>query len=253
MIKSDVANAFKHELRTLQRDNEFLEALPHVTRRSRLNDSLHDVAAFALSNENVEQEIRDQIEYFRNKLVTFEWKVFSWDEPSDLISRLAKYGFEVGDLEKLVVFSLAEGIEQFKTTCKVQRVDRLDQLSDFRSVAERVFRKDYGLTAKELESAIHKGDETVLGYIAYVEGIPAGIGRMYTHPRSSFAGLYGGGTLEEFRGRGVYQSMIAARAVEALRLGAQYLQVDALPTSLPILQKMGFEVIADTWPCELSP
>ena len=45
--------------------------------------------------------------------------------------------------------------------------------------------------------------------------------------------------------------MVAARARDAVRLGAEYLIVDALPTSRPILERLGFVHLTDTWPCTL--
>jgi hypothetical protein len=90
----------------------------------------------------------------------------------------------------------------------------------------------------------------VRGYIAYADDQPVSIGRLYTHPDSIFGGLYGGGTLAAFRGRGFYRALVAARARDAIAAGAAYLIVDALPTSRPILQKLGFQWLTDTWPCE---
>lgn len=76
------------------------------------------------------------------------------------------------------------------------------------------------------------------------------MGRLYINSASAFAGLYGGATLAAYRGRGFYRTLVAARARDATAAGARYLRVDALPTSRPILERMGFFWIADTWPCE---
>jgi len=46
---------------------------------------------------------------------------------------------------------------------------------------------------------------------------------------------------------------LAARARDAIALGAKFLLVDALPTSRPILERLGFEQLAQTWPCEWTP
>ncbi|MDB5295009.1 MAG: acetyltransferase, partial [Phycisphaerales bacterium] len=78
-------------------------------------------------------------------------------------------------------------------------------------------------------------------------------GRLYTHPASAFAGLYGGGVRPAYRGRGFYRAVVAARARDAVAAGARYLQVDALPTSRPILERMGFAKVTETWPCEWRP
>ena len=63
-------------------------------------------------------------------------------------------------------------------------------------------------------------------------------------PDRAFAGLYGGGTDPVWRGRGVYRAVVAARAAEARARSVRYLTVDALETSRPILQRLGFEPLA---------
>ena len=90
------------------------------------------------------------------------------------------------------------------------------------------------------------------GYIVIEGSIAASIGRLYSDPQSAFGGLYGGGTLERYRGRGLYRATVAARARDAMNLGARYLIVDALPTSRPILENLGFVRLTDTWPCTLN-
>ena len=60
-------------------------------------------------------------------------------------------------------------------------------------------------------------------------------------PGRAFAGLYGGSTVPEYQGRGVYRALVAARAAEARRWGHRYLTVDARESSRPILQRLGFQ------------
>ena len=38
-----------------------------------------------------------------------------------------------------------------------------------------------------------------------------------------------------------------------MELGARYLSVDALPTSRPILERLGFVRLTDSWPCTWRP
>src|SRR5262249_23118465 len=45
----------------------------------------------------------------------------------------------------------------------------------------------------------------------------------------------------------------ATRARDAIASGAKFLLVDALPASRPILERLGFEHLTDTWPCEWKP
>ena len=89
--------------------------------------------------------------------------------------------------------------------------------------------------------------------LAWHGGRAVSVGRLETHPDGMFAGLYGGGTLASHRGRGFYRAMVAARARDAIELGARYLMVDALPTSRPILERLGFVRLTDSWPCIWRP
>ncbi len=131
----------------------------------------------------------------------------------------------------------------------VKRITRPEQIEDYRSVAEETLGKDYGLTSQHLADALANGSTQRIGYIAYDGEKPVSIGRLITHPLSAFGGLYGGTTHEQYRGRGFYRAMVAARAADAIRLGARYLLVDALPTSRPILERIGFVRLTETIPC----
>ena len=73
------------------------------------------------------------------------------------------------------------------------------------------------------------------------------------YPNRTFADLWGGGTLPEYRRRGVYGALVSVRAAEARQCGVQYLTVDALPTSQPILERIGFERLTTTTPYTLEP
>jgi GNAT superfamily N-acetyltransferase len=55
-------------------------------------------------------------------------------------------------------------------------------------------------------------------------------------------------TLPEFRGRGLYKATVARRAELARERGYRWLYVDALPTSRPILECLGFVKLTTTTP-----
>ncbi|MCA9986957.1 MAG: GNAT family N-acetyltransferase, partial [Anaerolineales bacterium] len=67
---------------------------------------------------------------------------------------------------------------------------------------------------------------------------------------SQFASLWGGSTIERYRRQGLYTALLAARAQEARGRGVRYLTVDASPMSRPILEKLGFQFIAYSFPCK---
>jgi GNAT superfamily N-acetyltransferase len=72
-------------------------------------------------------------------------------------------------------------------------------------------------------------------------------------PGTQFAGLWGGGTLSEWRGRGIYRALVSRRAQLAAARDFRYLQVDASSNSAPILRRLGFQPIATTTPYVWTP
>jgi GNAT superfamily N-acetyltransferase len=135
----------------------------------------------------------------------------------------------------------------------VDRVSDAAQIPLFRSAAEEIFGKVYDRTIREIAERLRNGSTQQLAYIAIEGAAAVSIGRLYTHPQSAFGGLYGGGTRRSHRGRGYYRAVVAARVRKASELGARYLLVDALPTSRPILERLGFVQITQTWPCTWRP
>ena len=84
--------------------------------------------------------------------------------------------------------------------------------------------------------------------VACVDGEPVSGGRVDLEPGVEFAGLFGGVTVPEHRGRGLYGATVARRAEIARDRGYRWLYVDALPTSRPILERLGFVRLTTTTP-----
>lgn len=251
MDQKEVLTRYQQELRTLTWRNEVLTALPHVTRRCAIEGESNMVTAFNLHEAMVDEVIQEEIAHFEALGQGFEWKVFSFDAPANLRERLEAAGAEVGEKEIVLMYDLADGLPEnlLEVGNRAREVRTTDDLAGYRLVAEAVFEKDYTFTTTELERALREGYRSHVAFTAYADGQPVSIGRVYTHPESAFAGFYGGGTLPAFRHRGHYREVVAARAQFAIERGARFLQVDAMPTSLPTLVKLGFIPVAETWPC----
>jgi predicted GNAT family acetyltransferase len=67
-------------------------------------------------------------------------------------------------------------------------------------------------------------------------------------PGTEFAGIWGGATLPEWRGRGIYRALTAARARSALRLGRTLIHSDSTEASRPILERSGMVKVSTTTP-----
>jgi GNAT superfamily N-acetyltransferase len=158
-----------------------------------------------------------------------EWKYYSHDGP-ELRERLLAAGLEPEEEETLVVAeaaSIAPAPEDVEL-----RLAR----EDFDEIAARVFGLRYGLPAN------------AVAVVAYVDELPVSGGRVDFEEGVEFAGLYGGITLPEYRGRGLYRATVQKRAELARERGYRWLYSDALPTSRPILERLGFAAVTTTTP-----
>ena len=183
------------ERRTGVLDGDEVEVLPLITRTHSADRSRRSVCFSALSEDNADENIAEQVGYFRSHPGEVEWKAYAHDTPPDLLQRLQRDGFDVGPHEAVLVLDLQTPPRWVHEPLahRVVRVERLDQLPFFREVAARVFNCDWSLISNELSRAIRSGSTDHVGYIAFDNDIPAAIGRLYTRSKSMFGGHAHGG------------------------------------------------------------
>jgi predicted N-acetyltransferase YhbS len=85
-------------------------------------------------------------------------------------------------------------------------------------------------------------------WVAEADGQVVSAGRLEPVPGTSFAGIWGGSTLPEWRRRGIYRALTAERARSALRLGKTLINSDSTEYSRPILERYGFLKVSTTTP-----
>ena len=107
---------------------------------------------------------------------------------------------------------------------------------EFDELAARVFGRRFALPEK------------AMAVVAVADGRPVSGGRVDFEDGVEFAGIFGGITLPEYRGRGLYRATVAKRAELARERGYRWLYSDALPTSRPILERLGFVPLTTTTP-----
>ena len=176
-----------------------------------------------------------------------EWKVYGHDTPADLGSRLAAAGFEPDEPETLMVFDLAAPPRAGDATAEPRGVD-IRRVTDAAGLADLIAAGSAAFGRSETEQMARIGrelsarlDDPALSlYVAYAAGRPVAGARLVCPHARSFAGLWGGGTIPEYRGRGIDRALVHARAEEARRRGYRYLRVDARETSRPILERLEF-------------
>lgn len=182
---------------------------------------------------------------------TLEWKLYAHDRPGDLGARLRNAGFEPQPLETLVVLDLERELEPqpLPSGVTIRSVDDRAGLADVGRVEIQAFGQDYSSRNEEFLARMQFG--TVRFFVAYSDNEPVSAARLEMPKSGDFAGLFGGGTAPEFRHRGIYRALVARRAGIAREHGYRYLTVDAMPTSLPILRRLGFvpltTILAWSW------
>lgn len=211
-----------------------------------------------LSQENADAAIATQIAFFRNLGHGFEWKHFSHDEPADLADRLKEAGFEAGEPETLTIFDLSQPFEAPKPDVGIV-VDKLDNQASIRNAISRVNEAVYGdrtfagWIADTIAEEWRADSDAVQIYAAHSAEEFLSVGWMRHRRGDAFGGLFGGSTLEAWRGRGLYSALVAARVEEAKLRDCAFLTVDCSPMSLPILERRGFRPLSTITPHMWSP
>ena len=202
--------------------------------------------------------IAEQVRYFAGRGEQFEWKLYSYDQPPDLGQRLLAAGFVAEDTEALMVADAAEIAGSAGAGGALPAGVRLVPVTDeagLEAVAEvhdRVFGADPQLRGA-LTAQLRNSPDTVAIVVAMAGDEPVSSARVEFGAGTDFAGLWGGGTLPRWRGRGIYRALVGYRARLAVARGYRYLQVDASPESRPILERLGFACLAETTPYVWSP
>ncbi len=207
----------------------------------------------------LDQLIARQRDWFAARGEAVEWKTRSHDEPADLCERLLAAGFVPEDRETVVVARVEDVVGHVPPPAglTVHEVVTDDDMRRIAAMEEQVWQADQGWLADELIAMQAVEPRQTFVFVAETEDPAApeivSAGWLTLTRGTQFAGLWGGSTLEPWRGRGLYRALVAARARVAAGHGVRYLQVDASDDSRPILERLGFVPITTTTPYVWTP
>ncbi|WP_411086474.1 GNAT family N-acetyltransferase [Streptomyces sp. 061-3] len=247
---------FDHEMREHARPDGpgvRVERTADVVRQVGAADDWNGVVWSApdLDAVRADAAIAAQVERFTALgLDEFEWKLYAHDRPADLGQRLRAAGFVAEEPETLLVAPVAD----LPTTVELPEGVRLRTVTDAADVElmarahERAFGSDWSGLRHQVLARLTEAPDSFVGVLAMVGDEPVSSARMEMYPGTGFAGLWGGGTVEPWRGKGIYRALVAFRAAIAAERGYTYLQVDATDQSRPILQRLGFTALSTTTP-----
>jgi len=203
----------------------------------------------------LDELIARQVSAFSADGERFEWKLHGHDVPDDLPARLRAAGFLPEETETVVIAPVAavaaeprppEGVTLREVTSR----------ADFERIAaleSAVWDEDNSGFADFLQEERDAGPDALVIVVAEAEDAVVSAAWMRFPTATEFATFWGGATLEAWRGRGIYRSLVAYRANLAAMRGCRYVEVDASDDSRPILERLGFVPVTTTTPYIWSP
>ncbi|TQK51662.1 acetyltransferase (GNAT) family protein [Streptomyces sp. SLBN-118] len=226
------------------------ERIGDVVRQVGAEGDWNGIVWSGLDPATADTAIARQVRYFTALGRDFEWKLYGYDQPHDLGTRLRAAGFTPGPEETVMVAETRD----LPTAVQLPDGIRLETVTDAAGVEllvdvhEQAFGAGGARLREQLIAQLAQTPDTVLMTVAMAGDRPVCGARMELHPGTGFAGLWGGGTVADWRGRGIYRALIAHRARVAAANGCRFLQVDASDQSRPILQRLGFAALSTTTP-----
>lgn len=209
----------------------------------------------SLAGHDVDQLIAETVAHYRDATAEtdVEWKSRGHDEPADLDRRLRAQGFEPDEVETVMIGAatdlVAAGDDPGGVT--VRRAGVGGDIHGDTVAAMALQAEVFGHGAGDVEGmleCLRDPSGTTQLWLAEADGQVVAAGRLELVPGTQFGGLWGGAAREQYRGRGIYRALTAARAQAALQLGYTLLQSDCTAMSRPILQRAGLVAVTTTTP-----
>jgi ribosomal protein S18 acetylase RimI-like enzyme len=208
-----------------------------------------------VTGAELDRLIARQRDYFRARGQGVEWKLRAHDRPADLPERLVAAGFVAQEPSTVLLGHAGEIAAEpvLPDGVVLRRTTATEDLRRFADLQTEVFGVDCSWVAADLGARVSAAPEQFTVLVAEAGGRLVCGAFVDFCPGTDFAALLGGATLPDWRGRGLYRAMIAARAGEAVARGFRLLHVDASPASGPILRRCGFHAITTSTHYEWTP
>lgn len=165
-------------------------------------------------------------------------------DPS-LLELTKQRGYGIAELNNVLVRKLDPGEKFPARTGFTIRTGKPEEALAFSSILRRCFFPDGGEPAgfDEMLSPMFAFPGS-LTFVAEIDGQPVATGAGLTIPEHKIVGLYGAGTLNDYRGRGLQSAMLERRIQVAAAAGCEYAVIVTLggTTSQRNAERLGFRV-----------
>ena len=205
---------------------------------------------------DLDRLIEETVAHFEGgtDVASFEWKSRGHDRPDDLGARLVAHGLVAEPLETVMIgeASLLAADVPSADGVVVRRAgdggDLVEDITRMLAAQEAVFGGDRGPSLDDALAELDGGgSEYWLAEVVDRREVVAA-GRLTVVPGTTFAGVWGGSVLPQWRGRGIYRALVAARASAALARGVHLIHSDCTDMSRPILERSGLVAVTTTTP-----
>jgi hypothetical protein len=196
--------------------------------------------------------IPEALGYYRSDpaIEQVEWKTRGHDDALGLSEALTEYGFTPDEAESIMIgdaMALA-GDAPVPEGVTVRQVTSEADVRAMSAMQDEVFGDPVSdQTANDILRRLSVADGMQL-WIGETGGEIVTAGRLDPIKDSDFAGIWGGATRPEWRGRGIYRAVTAARARAAIGLGKSLIHSDSTEYSRPILERSGMVAVSTTTP-----
>ncbi|WP_074317605.1 GNAT family N-acetyltransferase [Micromonospora cremea] len=209
-----------------------------------------------LTGDALDELIARQVELFRQRGESVEWKLNEHDEPADLADRLRAAGFVAQERETVVigpVAALAAALPVAPEGVRLREVTSRADLERIAAMEEEVWQADRSHLVRGLVKEIDADPNSITVVVAEAGETVVSAGWVRFPANTGFGTLWGGSTLPQWRRKGIYRALVAYRARLADQRGRTLLQVDASEDSRPILQRLGLVPVTTTTPYVYTP
>lgn len=190
------------------------------------------------------------LDYYRQHptITQVEWKARDHDQVLGLHQALVENGFQPDDPESIMIgeATMLDVNVQLPAGVTLRCVTEEADIRAMAAMQDVVFGTFHDM-ARALLSRLALKDGMQL-WVAEAEGQIVSTGRLEPVAGTNFAGIWGGATLEAWRGQGIYRALTANRARSALALGKTLIHSDSTEYSRPILERSGFVKVSTTTP-----
>ena len=205
-----------------------------------------------LGNEDPVELVEKAKEHYEKdpEITRVEWKTRGHDHVPGLHEALTDSGFVAGEPESIMMgdaralskdVPLPDGVTLRRVTTE-KDVRAMSAMQD-EAFGDPV--RPEGADALLHRLARNDGMEL---WVAEANGKMVSAGRLEPVARTDVAGIWGGATLKEWRGLGIYRALTAARARSALQQGKTLIHSDSTEFSRPILERAGLVKVSTTTP-----